>query len=89
MRQDAPGGGVPLRGEQVAPVLADQPRAENSSDLGTARHLPELGEPARQQNREHAEAERELVDAKAAHIDAGTERVPFQTEHELRLGVDC
>src|ERR1700758_905266 len=71
--QEAPGGGVPLRGKQVAPVLADQPHAEEGRELGAARQMPELGDPPHEEHREHGEPERDLVDAKAADIHAGTE----------------
>ena len=63
VEQEAPGCGVPLRREEVAPVLADEPRGEERGELRAARQVPRLGGPAGDQDCEDPEPERELVDA--------------------------
>jgi len=61
--QKAPGRGVPLRRKEIAPVLPDEPRAEEGGELCAARQVPHLGEPAGEEDCENAEPQRELVDA--------------------------
>ena len=78
MRQEAPGGGVPLRREEVSPVLPDEPGAEEGRGLRAVGQFPESGDPAHQEHRQHAEPERELVDAEPAEVDARTKVMAFQ-----------
>ena len=85
VRQEAPGRGVPLRREEVAPVLADEPRAENGRYFGAAGQVPEFCDTARGEDREYAEPQRELVDAETAQVHARTEPVPFQAQHGAKL----
>jgi hypothetical protein len=80
--QQTPPRRVPARGEEVAPVLRDEPRAEERGDLGAPGQLPELGDATEQEHREHGEPERDLVDAQTEHEDARTKPMPFDTEHE-------
>ena len=87
VRQETPRRGVPLRRKEVAPVLSDEPGAEESRDLGATRQFPELREPADKEDGEHAETQGELVDAEAADVDARTKPVAFEAQHGLRL--DC
>jgi hypothetical protein len=77
VRQKAPPRSVPLRREEIAPILPDQPGAENARQFGTTREFPEFSEPANNEDCEHGEAERELVDPQPAQVDARTESVPF------------
>ena len=70
-----------LRGEEVAPVLPDQPRPEEGGGLGAARQLPHFRDSAGDQNREDAESEHELVDPQPAYVDARAEPMPFQAGH--------
>lgn len=88
MLQEAPGGRVALRRDEIAPVLPDEPGTEEGRDLRSARQFPELGDAACYEDREDHEPERELVDAKPADVDARTEPVPFQVQHEARVGRD-
>lgn len=88
MGQKAPRRGVPLRREQVAPVLADEKRAEEGGELCAAGQVPRLGDPAGEEDSEDGEPERKLVDAKPEEIDARTKPMPFQVEHELNVGID-
>ena len=85
MQQEAPGGGVSLRRKEVAPILPDEPGAEESRSFGTASQFPEVGEAAGEEHYEYRESERELVDAKAADEDPWAEPVPFEAEHCARL----
>lgn len=78
VREQAPGRGVPFRRKEVAPVLADEPRAEEGGGLGAACQVPDLGEPADGEYCEHGESQGELVDAEAAQVHARAEPVPFQ-----------
>jgi hypothetical protein len=85
VRQEAPTGGVPLRREEVSPVLADEPRPHQSRGFGTARQFPELSDSAHEEKREHGEPQSELVNAKAAEVDARAESMSFQAYHASRL----
>lgn len=86
--QEAPGRGVPFRRKEVAPVFPDEPHAEEGSDFGAAGQFPELGDSAGGEDCEHTEPEGELVDAKAAEVDARTKPVPFEVQHEAKVGLD-
>lgn len=87
VRQDTPGCGVPLRRKEVAPVLPDEPRTEKGCRFRAVSQFPDLGEPANEEDCEHAESQCELVNAKAATVDARSEPMPFQAQHgsEARL----
>ncbi len=85
MREEAPGRGVPLRREEVAPVLADEPGAKNGRYFGAARQVPEFGKTADEEDCEHTESEGELVDAETAQVHARTQSVPFQAQHGAKL----
>jgi hypothetical protein len=78
VRQEAPGGGVPLRPEEVAPVLADEPRAKKGRGFGRTCQFPEFGDSTDEEECEDDEPQCELVNAKAAEVNARTEPVPFQ-----------
>jgi hypothetical protein len=86
--QEAPGGGVPLRGKQVAPVLPDEPRTEKGHDFRSVCYSPDLGEPSHEEDGEDAESKRELVDAKATEVDARTETMSFEAQHARRVDID-
>ena len=88
MGQKAPGRGVPLRREEIAPVLPDEPGAEKGGELCAAGQVPRLGDPTGDEDEEDGDAERKLVDAKAEEVDARTKPVPFQAEHEPKVGID-
>lgn len=85
VRKKAPRRRVALRRKEIAPVLADEPCSEESDGLGGACHLPELGDASREQHPEHAEPEGELVNANATEIDARTEAVAFEAQHEATV----
>ena len=85
MREEAPRRGVPLRREQIAPVLADEPGADDGRYFGAARQVPEFGKTANEEYCEHTQSEGELVDAEAAQVHARPEPVPFQTQHRAKL----
>jgi len=82
---EAPRRGVALRREEIAPVLPDQPRAEQGGTLGAAGQVPELSPPADEENPEHGESQRELVDPEAEHVDARTELVALQLQHAPKV----
>lgn len=85
MREEAPGRGVPLRRKEIAPILANEPGAEQSSDFGAACQIPELGNSADKEHCEHAEPQCELMDTEAAQVHARTEPVTFQAQHRAKL----
>jgi hypothetical protein len=85
VRQQAPSRGVPLRGKEVAPILSDEPRAEEGRELGSARQFPQLRNPADEKECKHAESKHELVNAKATEIDAETKPVTFDAKHGTSL----
>lgn len=93
VRQETPGSRVSLGGKQIAPILADQPRAEEGRDFGAARQFPEFGHSADEQKRKYEKPQRELVDAKATDVDTRTKAMPFQAQHgdqatSRRLAID-
>ena len=81
VRQKAPGSSVPLGGEEVSPVLANEPRAEESRAFSAVRKSPEFGDPSEQEHCEDAESQDELVDAKSTDVDPGAKPMPFQAQH--------
>jgi hypothetical protein len=88
VRQEAPGGGVPLRGKQVAPVLPDEPCAEKGHDFRAVCYSPDLGDPSHEEDGEEAESKRELMYAKATEVDARTKTMPFEAQHARRVDID-
>jgi hypothetical protein len=88
MGQESPAGGVPLRREEISPVLADEPRPEESRGLGTARQIPELGHSADEEECEHGEPQCELVNPNTTEVDARTQSMPFQTQHWSTVVLD-
>jgi hypothetical protein len=86
--QEAPGRGIPLGRKEVAPVLPDEPRAEQGGDLGATRELPQLGDPAREEDREHGQAQCEFVDSEAADVEARAKSMPFEAKHGVKLAAD-
>jgi hypothetical protein len=85
VRKEAPGRGVSLRREEVAPVLADEPHADDGRYLCRASELPELGEPAGDEHGDDAEAEYELVDAETAEVHTRAEPMPFEAQHGVNV----
>jgi hypothetical protein len=85
VRQEAPGGGVSLRRKQVAPVLADEPGADEGRDLAARRQAPQFGDPTDDEDREHAQASGALVDAKTAEVDARAKPVAFKAQQVARV----
>jgi hypothetical protein len=88
VRQKAPGGGVPLRGKEVAPVLPYEPCAEKGRDFRAVRQSPEFGDSSPEEDGEDAETKRELVDAESAEVDAWTKSMPFEAQHARRVDTD-
>ena len=81
MRQDRPGGGVPLRREQVAPVLDDEPGAEGDPRVEAPRDLCVICQREGEQKAEDGEPERELVNPLPEHVDARAQLMPLQLQH--------
>jgi hypothetical protein len=81
VRQKTPRSGVSLGGEEVSPVLADQPCADESRAFGAVRKSPEFGDPSDQEDCEDDEPQDELVDAKSTHVDARAKPMPFEAQH--------
>lgn len=88
MGQKAPRCGVALRGKEVAPVLPDEPGAEEGGDLRAARQVPRLGGPAHDEDGEDGEPERELMDPKAEEVDARTKPMPFEPKHKVKVDIE-
>src|SRR3954447_13739720 len=72
VRQERPGGRIPLRREEVAPVLDHEPGPEGHGRIGAPRQLRVVGEQEHDQDGEDRESEGELVDSLAQHVDART-----------------
>src|SRR5438477_2640397 len=85
VRQDAPGSGVARRWEEIAPVLDHEPGPGSARERGGAGQLPGVGEAAPEDGPEQREAEGELVDPQAAHVDARAEPVTLQAKHFTRV----
>lgn len=78
MRQKAPGRGVALRRKEVAPVLPDEPSAEQGRSFRAVCQVPEFRDSADEKYGEYGQPQCELVDAESAEIDARTQSMPFQ-----------
>ena len=85
MGQEAPRRSVPLRREEIPPILADEPHAEDGRCLRAPREVPDVRDPAGDEHAQHREAERELVDPKAEHIDARTKAMAFEPQHAHKV----
>ncbi len=85
MYADSPvGGRVPLPREEIAPVLEDEPAAEQRRGLGRSGYPDELGDEEQPVRREHRQPELVLVDALPEHVAAGAKIVALDFEHPTK-----
>jgi hypothetical protein len=89
VESEPPGGGVALRGHEVAPVFRDEPEAEQQGGCG---YQPGIDPVERRPQREHQQepgAEMPLVNSCSEHVDPGTEPVPIDSQHAYIIRISA
>jgi len=82
MDADSPVGGcVTLPGEEIAPVLDDEPAAEQGRGFGRSRYPDELGGEEDPVRSEYRQPELVLVDTLPEQVPARSQQVAFDPEH--------
>jgi hypothetical protein len=88
VQADAPGGGVPLRGQEIAPVLEHQPEAEGADPAHQRRRLREVRRESAEGQNDEGGAEMPLVEPSAEHVHARAERMALESNHpDVRRGL--
>ena len=80
VQKRAPGGRVAARGEEVVPVLDDEP-ARDEREQRQARVLDDSGQPKRTGEGHDCDAQLPLVDTPSEHAHAWAKLMAFESDH--------
>jgi hypothetical protein len=86
VQPEPPGGGVAVRGKEVAPVFGDQPDADERGGCGSETGVDAVGERAHAQPEQQGDPKMPLVNAGAHDVDTGPESMSVDSEHASLLG---
>ncbi len=87
VQPDPPGIGVPVTGNEIAPVLEDQPAAGRCQERGHEGEVPGTACPPTEDDGQDRDPEVPLVDPAAEREHARAERVAVEAQHEATATV--